>query len=212
MIIRKLFRIGPKIRFFFYLYFNRLFLKINGVDYGKNVCIVDRFYLTMLSGAKLSIGNNFVFTSGDGINPLSRNIRGKIYIAENAIIRIGNDTGISASSLRAKERITIGNNVLVGADCLIMDTDAHSLDWRIRAGLLTTSSGKIITDREAASSAPVVIEDNVMIGARCIILKGVKIGSRSIIAAGSVVTKSIPSDCIAGGNPCKVIRFLSPSE
>ena len=57
-------------------------------------------------------------------------------------------------------------------------------------------------------SSPIVIEDDVFIGVNCIILKGVTIGARSIIAAGSVVTKSIPADCIAGGNPAKVIRLL----
>ena len=46
------------------------------------------------------------------------------------------------------------------------------------------------------------------IGAQCIVLKGVTIGARSIIGAGSVVTKSIPADCIAAGNPCKVLRRL----
>ena len=54
----------------------------------------------------------------------------------------------------------------------------------------------------------VIIEDNVLIGKRCIILKGVTIGARSIIGSGSVVTKSIPADCIAAGNPCKVIKQL----
>ena len=47
-----------------------------------------------------------------------------------------------------------------------------------------------------------------MIGTRCIILKGVTIGARSIIGSGSIVTKSIPSDCIAAGNPCKVIKYI----
>lgn len=58
-------------------------------------------------------------------------------------------------------------------------------------------------------SAPVTIEDDVFIGMNCVILKGVTIGARSIIAAGSVVTKSIPADCVAGGNPAKVIKRLS---
>ena len=53
-----------------------------------------------------------------------------------------------------------------------------------------------------------MIEDDVLIGARCIILKGVHIGARSVIGAGSVVAKDIPSDCIAAGNPCKVIKRL----
>ena len=54
-----------------------------------------------------------------------------------------------------------------------------------------------------------VIEDDAFIGMNCIILKGVTIGARSIVAAGSVVTKSIPADCVAGGNPAKVIKYLS---
>jgi len=53
------------------------------------------------------------------------------------------------------------------------------------------------------------IEDNVFIGANCIILKGVKIGDRSIIGAGSVVTKNVPSDQIWAGNPAKFIREIN---
>lgn len=68
--------------------------------------------------------------------------------------------------------------------------------------------GKYYKDSLTAASAPIVIKDDVLIGTRCIILKGVTIGARSIIAAGSIVTKSIPADCIAGGNPCKVIRKI----
>lgn len=55
-------------------------------------------------------------------------------------------------------------------------------------------------------SAPIVIEDDVWVSAHSIILKGVTIGARSIIGAGSVVTKSIPADCVAAGNPCRVIK------
>lgn len=57
-------------------------------------------------------------------------------------------------------------------------------------------------------SAPIVVEDDVWVGAHSIILKGVTIGARSIIGAGSVVTKSIPADCVAAGNPCRVIKNL----
>lgn len=58
---------------------------------------------------------------------------------------------------------------------------------------------------------PITVEDNVWIGGGCIILAGVTIGSGSVIGAGSVVTKSIPANCIAVGNPCKVIKWLNPN-
>lgn len=59
-----------------------------------------------------------------------------------------------------------------------------------------------------AKTAPIVIGDYVFIGARCMILKGVTIGDRSIVAAGSVVTKSIPADELWGGVPAKFIKKL----
>jgi maltose O-acetyltransferase len=57
---------------------------------------------------------------------------------------------------------------------------------------------------------PVKIEDNVWIGGGVIILPGVTIGKNSVIGAGSVVTRSIPRNSIAFGNPCKVIRENKP--
>lgn len=80
---------------------------------------------------------------------------------------------------------------------LMTDTDAHPMDYIARRN-----------GSEDTKSAPIVIEDDAWIGAQCIILKGVTIGARSIIGAGSIVTRSIPSDCVAAGNPCKVIRKL----
>ena len=62
--------------------------------------------------------------------------------------------------------------------------------------------------KKAIKHKTIIIEDDVFIGAKCIINKGVRIGARSIIAAGSVVVSDIPSDVIAGGNPCKVIKGI----
>lgn len=167
--------------------------------------------MTLGQDARVDIGNDFTFTSGGGINPLSRNKRGQIYAAKDARISIGDNSGISSSCLWAKEKITIGNYVNIGAGCIIMDTDAHNLDWKIRAGLVLDAKNEIIEDSTSAKSAPITIEDNAFIGTRSIILKGVTVGARSIIAAGSVVTKSIPPDCIAGGNPCRVLKQLNKS-
>lgn len=60
---------------------------------------------------------------------------------------------------------------------------------------------------------PVTIEDGCWVGGGVIILPGVTIGKGSVIGAGSVVTKSIPADCLAAGNPCKIIRKINvPNE
>lgn len=55
---------------------------------------------------------------------------------------------------------------------------------------------------------PVTIGNNVWLGSRVMILKGVSIGDNSVIGASSVVTKPIPANCIAAGNPAKIIRYI----
>ena len=67
------------------------------------------------------------------------------------------------------------------------------------------SSGELFFRTRAL---PITIEDNVWIGGGSIILAGVTIGTGSVVGAGSVVTKSIPANCVAVGNPCRVIRYL----
>ena len=84
---------------------------------------------------------------------------------------------------------------------MIMDSDAHSLNY--------TARRYFDTDINDTISSPIIIGDDVLIGARSIILKGVEIGARSIIGSGSVVTKSIPQDCIAAGNPCRIIKVIN---
>ena len=205
---KSLLNIMRKLRFFYYLYINRLILTINDVKYGRNLKIYNRFYITKHKNAELTIGNDFVFTSGESFNPLCRNIRGAIYLPEESSkLFIGNNVGISSACIWAKESITIKDNVKIGGDCILMDTDAHNLDYQIRASNLIDSQGRAI-DSTTANSKPIVVENDVLIGTRCIILKGVTIGEKSIIGSGSVVTKSIPANCIAAGNPCKVIKTL----
>lgn len=168
--------------------------------------VYDGIYLK--GNGRLIIGDNFKFTSGDGINAISRNIKGSLYTdGKNASIEIGDDVGISSSCLWARDSIKIGNHVKIGACCVIIDNDAHPHDYIKRRNDYPTQVGMEVYN-ESIPKSPIVIEEDVWIGAQCQILKGVRIGARSIIAAGSVVTKDIPSDCIAGGNPCKVIKPL----
>lgn len=204
--LRKFFRLWPRFRSLFYKYYNRFWFKVIGIEYGKRMVVEDKIYV--LGRGKIIIGDDFTFTSGNCHNPICRNIRGALYpiFSESEII-IGNCVGISSACLWAKERITIGNNVNIGGDCLLLDSDAHPHHYIDRRRDFEDKL-EFDTYQKKILSAPIVIEDDVWIGARCIILKGVHIGARSIIAAGSVVTKDIPTNCVAGGNPCTIIRKI----
>lgn len=207
MMYVKALRFCSKICSSLYIGWNKIYFFLNNIKYGKNFRVFNHLYLKIHVGALVQIGNNCTIMSGAGLNPLSHNIKTCIYVGKKATLKLGNDVGISSSTLWVKESVSIGNSVAIGADCIIMDTDAHNLDWKIRCSEETNEYGESV-DMVTAASAPIVIEDNVLVGARCIILKGVTIGARSIIGSGSIVTKDIPSDCIAAGNPCKVIKSI----
>lgn len=192
----------------FYRRYNRFVFWANGVEFGRNMKVYNCFYLSKHRTARITIGDNFTFSSGEAFNPLCRNIRGSIFAPEDSVISIGDNVGISSACIWAKKRIVIGNRVKIGGDCMLMDTDAHNLDYRIR-NYTGPASGAVPSDCMSAASAPITIEDDVLIGTRCIIMKGVTIGARSIIGSGSVDTKSVPADCIAAGNPCRVIKHIS---
>lgn len=114
-------------------------------------------------------------------------------------VKIGNNSGMSATCINCAESVSIGSHVMIGAGCLITDSNHHSINWKQRC----------IEGDCNIKSAPIVIGDYVFVGAKSIILKGVTIGEKTVIAAGSVVVNDIPANCIAGGNPCKVIKYLN---
>lgn len=148
-------------------------------------------FLCCRKKSQIKVGKYCRFMSFTYGNLLGLNHRCILATENNAIISIGSFCSFSGVSIRCFNFIGIGNNVRCGANVTILDGDAHFDDPR--------SSG----------SSPVVVEDNVWIGKNVTILKGVRIGKNSLIGANSVVTKSIPSNVIAAGNPCRVIRPLA---
>lgn len=177
-------------------FLNRWYLQAKNISFGKNINIMGK--ITITGPGVITIGDNFCMTSGAHINPISSNLQGSFFTeSTNSKIMIGNNVGMSSTRIWISQQLKIGNNVKVGANVLFIDTDCHPIDYKTRRN---SNSG--------TKSAPIIIEDDVWIGAQSVILKGVTIGARTIIGAGSVVTKDIPADCIAGGNPCKVTRKL----
>ena len=118
-------------------------------------------------------------------------------------IFLGNDVIINMNCTFVDNKpIRIGNRVLIASNVQIY-TSSHPIlpqerlvpDWRERRTTFFRTFAR-----------PIEIKDNVWIGGGCILLPGVTIGENSVIGAGSVVTSSVPGNCVAVGNPCRVIR------
>ncbi len=106
-----------------------------------------------------------------------------------AVIRIGNGTYLNRNSeIVAARSVTIGRDCKIARDVVIMDTDQHEIP------------GIGLTIR------PVTIGDRVWLGTRATVLKGVTIGDDAVVAAGSVVTRDVPSRTIVAGVPARIVR------
>ena len=106
-------------------------------------------------------------------------------------------------------KITIGSNVLIAPNVQLY-TATHPIDLDERLAPVETEDG--IKRVRRTYALPITIEDGCWIGGGVIILPGITIGYGSVIGAGSVVTKDIPSWSIAAGNPCRVIRKITEDD
>lgn len=111
----------------------------------------------------------------------------------DASISIGNNCYINGLEVACKQRVVIEDRCII-AECLIMDTDFHSIaPERFGPGV-------------DVKTAAVHIGRNAWLANKTIILRGVSIGENSVIGAGSVVTRDVPPNSVAAGNPARVIR------
>lgn len=157
-------------------------------------------FISVTSGSKFIIGQNFKMNNTLASNPIGRHQRCIFFIGNNATLIIGDNVGMSQTAIVCHKKITLGNNIKIGGGVCIYDTDFHSLDFKKRAIPELDKKDTVVKE--------VIIMDNVFIGAHSIILKGVTIGENSIIGAGSVVTKNVPSNEIWAGNPAKFIKNI----
>lgn len=138
--------------------------------------------ITIRKDAELVI--NGVVDLGAGTN---------LVVNEGAIISIGDKSYIAGDSkIYSNKSINIGSNCALSWGMTIIDTDFYK-------AIDTTAKNNIICES-------INIGNHVWIGCNVTILKGVNIGDNSIIAAGSIVNKDIPKNCLVGGNPAKIIK------
>ena len=142
----------------------------------------------------ISFGHRLTTGYGCRLESFSKNGRKSLFFGDDVQI---NDY----VHINALESVRIGNNVLIASKVFVTDLLHGSYK-----GDENDSEPDSIAKERPLSSSPVCIQDNVWIGELVSVLPGVTIGRNSIIGANSVVTKSIPENCIAAGNPAKVIK------
>lgn len=169
-----------------------IYLFLRGVSFNIK-CYFNGFpYFYKARKSDLILGENCRFNSRTTSNLIGINHKCMIStLAEGAILVIGDNCGFSGTTIGCFNSIELGENVRCGANTLITDSDWHTDDPR------------------SGIAKPVRIGDNVWLGYGVIVLKGVTIGTNSVIGAGSVVSRDIPANVIAAGNPCVVLKPLT---
>jgi maltose O-acetyltransferase len=133
------------------------------------------------------------------------------FVDYGAQVRIGAHTFVNVNCVFLDSApIDIGENVLIGPAVQLL-TVSHPPNARER--LRTVSSpGAADVSPHRTYARPIAIGNNAWIGAGAIVLPGVSIGANSTVGAGSVVTRDVPPDVLAVGNPCRVVRDLPPLD
>lgn len=195
-LIKKIFRafafINAKIRVYYYNQISDILIEGN-----KPSIIQPQFRKgtgRFICGHGVQMGVHKVFGYFEGLTYIDLRAKESIFKVNNNVT-INNNFRVTCAS----SGIEIGDNTLIGVNVQLIDADFHSLDPQKR------TSGEY-------EKKPIVIGKNVWIGNNVIVLKGVQVGDNSIIAANSVVVKSIPENSIAAGNPAKVVKELVMSE
>lgn len=128
----------------------------------------------------------------DNVRLWSNIVQSKLYTGSNGQLIVGNNSRLNGVHIDARELVKIGKNVRIAPYTIILDSDFHDIKDHFTDG----------------PSKPVIIEDDVWLATRCTVLKGVTIGKGSVVAAGAVVTKDVPSNCVVAGVPASVIKRL----
>lgn len=160
-----------------------------GVHLGSGCSFVGFTRFRRHPRTSILIGDNCEFRSSHVSNLIGVNRPCIIStLVEGARIEIGSGCGFSGTVIGCAANIVIEDNVRCGANTLITDSNWHGDDPR------------------SGPDAPVRIEKNVWLGVNVTVLKGVTIGENTVVGAGSVVSRSLPPNAVAAGNPAKVVK------
>lgn len=179
------------------------YLNTHGASTGRGVVLNGRPRLRIAAGSRVLLGDDVVLTSDWRKNELDAPSRCTIRtLASGAIVKIGNNTGLTSAVISAAGQIEIGARCLLGSGVVITDTDFHP----VKTSLLSPRRFQPRPTFKEVHS--VVIGNDVFIGSRSIILKGTTIGDNSVVGAGSVLRGAYPENVVIMGNPGVVVASI----
>lgn len=171
---------------------------LNGVKFHRDFIGFGIPILDVNLKGSFTIGKKFRFNSGKYHAMGGRQQQCYFVVAKGGQIIIGDNVRVTSIAIICHNKIKLGNNVMVGINTVIYDTDFHSLDPKMRNGYPERIDG--------VKTKPVIIHDGAFIGGHTTILKGVTIGQNAIVGAGSVVFQDIPAEQVWAGNPARYVR------
>jgi acetyltransferase-like isoleucine patch superfamily enzyme len=167
--------------------------QFKGVQFEGRVMFAGRPLVSVAPDSVLVLGDNVSVASALRSTPLGCFQPSVLRtLSPGARLALGRNVGMSSTVICAGLLVEIGDGTLIGAGAMIIDNDFHEYTkqgWR---------------DETRSNARAIKIGREVFIGARAIVLKGVTIGDRAVVGAGAVVTRDVPADHLAAGNPASV--------
>lgn len=160
--------------------------------------------LRLPNGIPHVVGDHLRIFLGDDVT-IMRTTIGASKVFDAPVLRIGNRSAVGYGTVISVSReVVIGDHCLIGANCLIMDSDDHPVQPARRRAGECVAPGEV---------QPVRIGDNVWLGSYVTVLKGVTVADNSVIAAHSVVTKDVVGNTVYAGFPARpVVRDIDKLE
>lgn len=167
------------------------FFNLSNMEIGRFAKIGDYVYLSALGKGKLTIGNNV------GIGDFSRVIISTSFNQIGEFIKIGDNVGMGEFAyLGGGGGLEIGDNCIIG-QYFSCHPENHNYEDHSK-----------LTLEQGVTRKGISIGENCWIGSKVTVLDGVRVGNNCVIAAGAVITKDMPSDCVIGGVPAKVLKEI----
>jgi carbonic anhydrase/acetyltransferase-like protein (isoleucine patch superfamily) len=176
----------------------RLRLRAHGATVGRRLQVRGPLNLHCHRRGSIRVGDDCRIQSGFSGNAVGGALRMGIWVGPNGQLVLGDRVGLSNSTLVCMDAVTLEDDVFLGGDCKVYDTDFHSLDPAER--------GRV--GNPGVRTAPVTIRRKAFVGGHSILLKGTTIGEGAVVGAGSVVRGDVPDGQVWAGNPAAFRRDL----